>query len=315
MKKLTPGHILLPFGVVFSLSPFASSALALILGIILVLFFGNPYEKITKSWPHKMLQLSVIGLGFGMNLEVVAVVGVSGIGYTVIGIASALLIGFLLGKWLKVNRDTSTLITVGTAICGGSAIAAVSPIIRAKHHDVSVALITVFFLNALALFIFPILGHRLGLTESQFGLWSALAIHDTSSVVGATLHYGPQALQIGTTVKLARALWIIPVAFLIGLLRKKEEHTEEVKAKKPWFILGFIIAAGLVTYIPQLSDAGETIESFAKKLMVVTLFLIGTGINRSSLKNVGPKPFILGVLLWITIGGLSLGGVLLGLIA
>jgi uncharacterized integral membrane protein (TIGR00698 family) len=285
------------------------------LGIVLVLLFGNPYLERTKTLPNKLLQIAVMGLGAGMNLAIIGKVGISGIGYTIAGIATALSLGYLLGKWLKIERDTSLLISVGTAICGGSAIAAVSPVIRAKHHDVSVALGTVFLLNATALFLFPWIGHQLSLSESQFGLWSALAIHDTSSVVGATLQFGPEALKVGTTVKLARALWIMPVAFLVGFLRRKEVHEENIKAKRPWFILGFLIAAAIVTFFPSLEPIGHSIEGVAKRLMVLTLFLIGLGLNRTAIKTVGPKPFIQGILLWIIIGSLSLGGIWVGWIS
>ena len=313
-KDITLGHLFLPLGALFALSPWASSGTALVLGIILVLLFGNPYLEKIKTLPNKLLQLSVMGLGAGMNLAIIGKVGLSGIGYTLTGILFALLFGNLLGKWLKIERDTSLLISVGTAICGGSAIAAVSPVIRAKHHDVSVALGTVFLLNALALFLFPWIGHQLGLSEPQFGLWSALAIHDTSSVVGATLQFGPQALQVGTTVKLARALWIMPVAFLVGFLRRKEPG-ENQKAKHPWFILGFLAAAAVVTFFPNLVPAGKIVESVAKRLMVLTLFLIGMGLNRAALKTVGPKPFIQGILLWIIVGSISLMAIWAGWIS
>ncbi|MFI5390694.1 MAG: YeiH family protein [Bacteriovoracales bacterium] len=313
-QGLTLGHFLFPLAVIFTLTPWASSGGALVLGIILALLFGNPYSEKTKTLPNKLLQISVIGLGAGMNLAIIAKVGLSGIGYTLSGITLALILGNLFGRWLKVGRDTSLLISIGTAICGGSAIAAVTPVIKAKHHDVSVALGTVFMLNALALFLFPWIGHKLTLTQTQFGLWSALAIHDTSSVVGATLQFGPEALKVGTTVKLARALWIMPVAFLVGFLRRKEP-VESQKAKRPWFILGFIIAASVVTFIPSLQPAGHVIESLAKRLMVLTLFLIGTGLNRAAIKSVGPRPFIQGILLWLTIGSLSLGAIWAGWIS
>jgi len=186
-----------------------SAGIAVVSGIILSVVFENPYIEKSKKIASKLLTWSVIGLGFGMNLIIVAKVGLHGIGYTVIGIVVCTILGLFLGKWLRNQRDTSVLITFGTAICGGSAIAAIAPTIKAKHHEISVALAIVFLLNAVSLFIFPFVGHFLHLSQDQFGLWSALAIHDTSSVVGATLQYGPQALNVGTTVKLARALWII----------------------------------------------------------------------------------------------------------
>lgn len=308
------GHIFFPLGFCFALTPWASSGGALVLGVIIVLLFGNPYIERTKTLPNKLLQIAVVGLGAGMNLAIIGKVGLSGIGHTLVGIIVALLLGYLIGKWLKTERDTSLLISVGTAICGGSAIAAVSPVIKAKHHDVSVALGTVFMLNALALFLFPWIGHQLSLSQTQFGLWSALAIHDTSSVVGATLQFGPEALRVGATVKLARALWIMPVAFLVGYLRR-HELVENQKTKRPWFILGFLIAATLVTFIPALQPSGKVVELVAKRLMVLTLFLIGTGLNRSAIKSVGPRPFIQGILLWVIIGSLSLGAILAGWIS
>jgi uncharacterized integral membrane protein (TIGR00698 family) len=294
----------------FSLSPWASSGTALLLGVILAVSIGNPFADTTKKLTSHFLSLAVIGLGAGMNLNTVAKVGVQGIGYTVITIGMAFLFGTLLGKILKTAEDTSILVTVGTAICGGSAIAAVSPVLRAKPHEVSVSLGIVFMLNALALFTFPAIGHHFQLDEGQFGLWAALAIHDTSSVVGASLQYGPHALEVGTTVKLARALWIVPVTFLMGLYvaRRKENANETThqttgekpKPKRPWFILGFILMAALVTWIPALQGPGHVVEMLAKHLLVLTLFLIGTNLTRATLKAVGFKPFLQGIILWIT---------------
>ncbi len=316
MNNKTPAHFILPLGALLALTPWVSSGTALVLGLILALVFGNPYSLQTKKLTHRLLALAVMGLGAGMNLQVIGQVGLQGIGYTIIGIISAILIGTFLGKILKVEKDTALLITIGTAICGGSAIAAVAPVIRAKHHEVSVSLGTVFMLNAAALFLFPWIGHLLLLTETQFGLWSALAIHDTSSVVGATLQYGAHALEVGTTVKLARALWIIPVAMMIGLIRSKKENAEinPEKAKRPWFILGFIIAAALVTWIPALVPFGHSIESVAKKLMVLTLFLIGSSLTRDTIKSVGIKPFIQGIILWIVMASGSLAAIYYGII-
>ncbi len=320
MKNKTLAHFILPLGALFTLTPWGSSGIALILGLVLAQAFGNPYSSLVKANTHKFLSISVMGLGAGMNLGVLGAVGLKGVGYTIIGILIALIAGSILGKLLKTQRDTSLLISVGTAICGGSAIAAVSPVIRAKPHEVSVALGTVFILNALALLLFPFIGHKLQLDQTQFGLWSALAIHDTSSVVGATIQYGALAAQVGTTVKLARALWIIPVAMMIGIIRsrevKKESNSEvsKQKVKRPWFILGFIIAAALVTWIPSLVPIGHGIESIAKKLMVLTLFLIGSSLTRETIKSVGVKPFIQGVLLWIIMGSGSLIAVYYGII-
>jgi uncharacterized integral membrane protein (TIGR00698 family) len=204
-------------------------------------------------------------------------------------------------------------VTVGTAICGGSAIAAVAPVIRARSQDVSVALATVFFLNAVALIIFPPIGHHLGLGQIQFGIWSALAIHDTSSVVGAAMQYGARALEIATTIKLTRALWIVPVTLVIGSLwNRGGEETGAGKAKRPWFILGFVSAAALVTWMPSLKPAGHLVFVAAQRSLVVTLFLIGSGLSRSALLMVGKRPLIQGFILWIVMGTATLGAILIG---
>ncbi|MBF0300106.1 MAG: putative sulfate exporter family transporter [Oligoflexia bacterium] len=293
-------YYIIPLFAIISLFSNISSGGALLMGIITAIIFGNPYSFQTKKLTHILLSLAVIGLGAGMNLGIIGRVGSHGIGYTIIGISIAFLFGNILGKFLKIDKDTSLLITVGTAICGGSAIAAVASVIRAKSQEVSISLGIVFLLNALALFIFPWIGHYLNLTENQFGLWSALAIHDTSSVVGATLQYGSHALEVGTTIKLARALWIIPVAIVVGLVRsqKKQSKIETKKIKKPWFILGFLLAATIVTLIPSLQTTGHQIEYIAKKIMVLTLYLIGANFTKETIKSVGVRPFIQGITLW-----------------
>ncbi|MGZ3713545.1 MAG: YeiH family protein [Bdellovibrionota bacterium] len=293
---------------------FVSSGSALLLGVALALCIGNPYVELTRKWTHKFLAISVVGLGAGMNLGVIGKVGIQGVGYTVIGIIAALSLGTMLGKILRTPSDTSLLISVGTAICGGSAIAAVAPVIRAKHHEVSVALGIVFMLNGLALFLFPAVGHFYALSEGQFGLWCALAIHDTSSVVGATLQYGPHALEVGTTIKLARALWIIPLAFAIGIFRARnpQEQVGAGKGKKPWFILGFLVAAAIFTIFPSLQAAGHEVEAVAKRVLVLTLFLIGSNLTKATLKSVGFKPFVQGILLWLVVAGASLAAVISG---
>lgn len=301
-------RFLIPLVGVLCLFPFFSAAMALVAGVVIALTLDNPYP--TKNYTHRLLTWSVIGLGAGMNLEVVARVGVQGIGYTVISILCVFVLGFLLQRLLKVEEEAGLLITVGTAICGGSAIAAVTPVLKAKTQSVSVALGTVFILNALALVIFPPIGHWLNLSERAFGLWSALAIHDTSSVVGATVAYGPHAAEVGTTVKLARALWIVPITLLIGFWKNRGQNSAAAgKAKKPWFILGFLLAAALVTWIPALEGPGHWVETVAKRALVLTLFFIGLGLSRETLKQVGVKPLILGVLLWILIGTGSLAAI------
>lgn len=307
------GRYLIPAAGLLCCAPFISSAMALVLGIVIAVIVGNPYIAKTRKLTSTLLSLSVMGLGAGMDLGVVGRVGLAGIGYTVVGISCTLILGFLIGKFLKTERDTSVLISVGTAICGGSAIAAVAPTIRAKHHEISVALGVVFLLNALALVIFPPIGHLLDLTQHQFGLWSALAIHDTSSVVGSTLQYGPESLEIGTTVKLARALWIVPVTFFFGYLfaRGQQQQSGE-KAKRPWFILGFLIAAALVTWIPDLRPAGHVVNEIAKRALVVTLFLIGANLTKETLRTVGVKPLIQGVSLWVIVASCTLGAIVVG---
>lgn len=314
----TAARILLPLGFLLCLTPFVSSALGLVAGIVLALTLGNPWPGETKVWTPRLLQLSVIGLGFGMNLNEVLRVGAHGILYTVAGIAFCFALGTLLARMLTVTRDLGLLITVGTAICGGSAIAAVAPAIRAKDHETSVALATVFLLNAIGLLVFPLLGHAVGLDETRFGLWAALAIHDTSSVVGAARQYGPIALQIATTVKLARALWIVPVALGIGWLRAREEEgaptgaAPKAKAKRPWFILGFLGAAALVSFVPALAPAGKLLYAGARQALVATLFLIGAGLSRAALKTVGVRPLAQGVALWVIVGSASLAAILAG---
>jgi len=295
-----------------SLLPFVSPGIALMVGIALALTLGNPYPLTTARIITPLLQISVIGLGAGMNLTEVGRAGVHGFFYTVIGISLTMTLGLMLGRLIGTERDTSLLVTVGTAICGGSAIAAVAPAIRAKHHDVSVALATVFFLNAVALFIFPPLGHHFGLSQMQFGVWSALAIHDTSSVVGAAMQYGARALEIATTIKLTRALWIVPVTLAIGMLWNRGSNEAGAgKAKRPWFILGFLAAAAIVTWIPALKPSGHLVFVGAQRSLVVTLFLIGSGLSREALRAVGRRPLIQGFVLWIVMGSGTLGAILL----
>ena len=307
-KKIT--QYIFPIAFLICLTPWVGSGTALAFGLCLALIFENPYTDLMKRYTHVFLSVAVAGLGAGMNLEVISNVGFQGIGYTLTGIITSFIVGGILGRLINTEKDTSLLLTVGTAICGGSAIAAVAPVIRAKHHEVSVALGTVFILNAVALFIFPWIGHSLNLTESQFGLWCALAIHDTSSVVGATLQFGAKALEVGTTIKLARALWIIPVAMTIGFIRSRGPQKEVgQKTKKPLFILWFLIAAALVTWIPSLQPAGHAVETVAKKIMVITLFMIGAGLSRTTIKSVGIRPFAQGIALWLFMGSLSLSAV------
>jgi uncharacterized integral membrane protein (TIGR00698 family) len=296
------------FGLVlfFCLTPWASPPIALALGLALAQTVGNPFAARTKAFTSKLLQFSVIGLGFGMNAHAAVQAGRQGILFTVASISGTLVLGFLVGKWLGLGRRVVHLISCGTAICGGSAIAAIGPVLGAKDEEMSVGLGTVFVLNALALFAFPPIGHALHLSQTQFGLWCAIAIHDTSSVVGAAAAYGSQALEVATTVKLARALWIIPVAFGTALLFKQKG----VKVTIPYFIFGFVLAMLFNTYAPAYVPAakalGPLLVSLAKIGLTVTLFFIGAGLSARVVKSVGFRPYALGALLWVVISSASL---------
>lgn len=287
---------------------------ALVAGIVVTLTLGNPWAERTKGLTPRLLAWSVMGLGAAMNLRTVAVVGLQGFGYTLVGIAGTLAAGAMLGRWLGVRRATGILVGVGTAICGGSAIAAAAPVIGADDDDTSAALGIVFLLNATALLIFPPIGHSLGLTQHAFGLWAALAVHDTSSVVGASATYGPEALLVATTTKLARALWIVPVTLALGAFaaRGRAAVSGRPKARRPWFILGFLGAAAVVSFLPILRPAGMVVAAAAQRLLVLTLFLLGLGLSRGALARVGARPFVMGVLLWILVGSATLGSILLG---
>ena len=277
-----------------------SAAAALLAGAAIALTVENPVPSLTKRLSKKLLPLAVVGLGFGMNLGAVARAGVRGFGYTVVTIGASLVLGTLVARWLAVRGKTGLLITVGTAICGGSAIAAAAPVMGADDRELSVSLGTVFLLNSVALLVFPPIGHALGMGQKAFGLWAALAIHDTSSVVGAALQYGPEATTVATTVKLARALWIVPVTLAIGVLeRRRGGATGHRGGRPPWFILGFLAVAAAATYLPTLRPAGLLLAKVAERAMVVTLFLIGLGLSRESLRAVGARPLLLGVGLWV----------------
>lgn len=292
--------------------PSVPAWLALLLGLTLALGPAHPHGSRTKALTPRLLSLSVVGLGAAMNLRDVGRAGLQGFGYTVVGIALTLLLGLALGRLLKVRRTAATLIAVGTAICGGSAIAAAAPVLHAEDEDVAMALGAVFLLNASALLIFPLVGHALHLAERPFGLWAALAIHDTSSVVGAAAGFGPTALLVATTTKLARALWIVPLTLGLGAVAAQPSKG---KAKRPWFILGFLAAAALATYLPALKPAAAWVSALARRALVLTLFLIGAGISREALKRVGARPFLQALALWLLVGSLTLGAVLKGWIA
>ena len=314
--------ILFFLALVLSFTGLLSPPIALSLGILFGLCFTHPYPGATRTFARILLQVCVVALGFGMNLHEVLKAGRSGFVYTALGISFALLAGLALGGMLQVRGNSSFLITVGTAICGGSAIAAIGPILHADDEELGVSLGTVFILNSVALLIFPAIGGALHLSQSQFGLWAALAIHDTSSVVGAAAKYGPQALVIGTTVKLARALWIVPLAFgTAAIMRRKSkshgdsEISSESKIQFPWFILFFCLAAIFNTYFPTISRLSHSFFTLGRLGLTATLFLIGTGISRATLKEVGWRPLLQGVLLWAVVGITSLYFIRIGWIA
>ena len=258
-------------------SSWVTPPVALFLGLIFALLCGQAYPKFNKKVSKKLLQYSVIGLGFGMNLHASLASGKEGMIFTIISVIGTMVIGMLIGrKVLKMNRDTAYLISSGTAICGGSAIAAVGPVIKAKESDMSVALATIFILNAIALFIFPVLGEWMGLTQQQFGTWAAIAIHDTSSVVGAGAAYGEEALQVATTIKLTRALWIIPLALITSVIFKNESK----KISIPWFILWFVVAILINTYLLDSAPmVGKIISGIARKGLIITMFFIGASLS------------------------------------
>ena len=295
------------FAILFVGSLFFTPAVALFVGILFSLILGTPYPKLAKKASKYMLQISVVGLGFGMNLHESLQAGKEGMIFTIISVIGVMILGVFLGKLLNINRKNSYLISSGTAICGGSAIAAVAPVIDADDNDTSLALITIFVLNAIALFIFPVIGHALDLTQQQFGTWAAIAIHDTSTVVGAGAAYGDEALKVATTIKLTRALWIIPLAFASAFVFR----TKGKRATIPWFILLFVVAMLINTYLPLPQIVTENVVFVAKKLMTVTLYLIGCGLSVSALKKVGVKPMLLGVILWVIISVTNLFVVML----
>ena len=291
------------------LSTWVTPPVVLFIGLVFALLCGQAYPTFNKNISKKLLQYSVIGLGFGMNLQASLASGKEGMLFTIISVIGTLLIGMFIGcKVLKLNRNTSYLISSGTAICGGSAIAAVGPIIKAKDTDMSMALATVFILNAIGLFLFPALGHWLGLSQQEFGTWAAIAIHDTSSVVGAGAAYGEEALQVATTIKLTRALWIIPLALVTSVIFRSEGK----KISIPWFILFFIVAMLINTYLlADYPEIGKFIAGIARKGLIITMFFIGASLSVDVIKSVGIRPLLQGVLLWIIISAASLAYILL----
>ncbi|MBC3538319.1 YeiH family protein [Rufibacter sediminis] len=278
-----------------------SAPLALLSGIVLGLVIGNPYPARLSTVTKYSLQASVVGLGFGINLYQVAETGFTGFFYTAISLIATMVVGLLLAKLLGVGKKLNHLISAGTAICGGSAIAAVAPAINASEKEISVALGVVFILNALALFVFPFIGNKLQLSQEQFGVWAAIAIHDTSSVVGAATEFGEKALEIATTLKLTRALWILPVVLITGFLFKSEG-----KASFPKFILFFLIASLFSTFLSGLSEVYSWLTMLARKGLIISLFLTGAGISLSLLKTISIRPFLQGIVLWVVVASSSL---------
>jgi len=293
--------------IIFSIEP----PISLLGGIIFALTLGNPFIKYNKRATTLLLQVSIVCLGFNINFQHALSAGEKGFIFTVATIALTLSVGYIIGKWLKIDKTISFLISNGTAICGGSAIAAVAPILKANEQQISVALGTVFILNSIALFVFPVLGHYLNFSQEQFGTWCAIAIHDTSSVVGAAKQYGDRAQEIATTIKLERALWIIPISLATAYFHKKQNANSNVKIKIPYFIFLYIVAILINTYLPiHFTLFGKTpyehIFKFGKTGLVVTLFLIGSGLSIKTIKSVGYKPILQGVFLWLLISVTSL---------
>ncbi|MCC8070685.1 MAG: putative sulfate exporter family transporter [Bacteroidales bacterium] len=289
--------VLFPFEKL-GLPQYITPAVALFLGLIFAFVFECPYPKFNKKTSKYLLQASVVGLGFGMNVNESLKSGSEGMLFTVVSVIGVMIIGVMVGYWMMINRKTSYLIASGTAICGGSAIAAVGPVLKANEHEMAVSLGVIFILNAIALFIFPPIGHFFDMSQAQFGTWAAIAIHDTSSVVGAGEAYGQEALQLATLIKLTRALWIIPLAlFTMVIFRDKSS-----RISIPWFIFLFILAMIINTYCGLPEVASEWLVWLAKKGLVLTLLLIGASLSLKTIKSVGAKPLLLAIILWIVIG-------------
>ncbi|HEY4108249.1 YeiH family protein [Puia sp.] len=321
-------QVVFAVGVLFCLTPLVTAPMALVLGLVIALFVGHPFLHLNHKATHILLQVSVVGLGFGINAATALKAGREGFLFSVASIAGTLGSGLLLGWWMNIDKKTSLLISGGTAICGGSAIAALAPVVRAGERQVSVALGVVFILNSVALFLFPVVGHWLRLSPAQFGLWSAIAIHDTSSVVGAAARYGPEALSIATTVKLARALWIVPVSLGAALwfrgargaagdgargaaggsVHGGARQQETAKIRIPWFIGLFVVAILLNTWAP-LPALSRVVVGAAHIGLTLTLFLIGSGLSRQVLKSTGAKPLLQGVIVWVLVAGATLWAV------
>lgn len=312
MKKftLTKNHKEVIFITAMFAVPFLEPAFALLLGLLVSLTIGHPFLNINSRITHILLQISVVGLGFGMNVDQALEAGKNGVVFTIFSILFTLGLGIFLSRKLKVAKDTGFLVSGGTAICGGSAIAALAPVINAKEKDITVAMGTIFLLNAAALLIFPYFGRLLEMSNEQFGYWCAIAIHDTSSVVGAAKTFGNEALSIATTTKLIRALWIIPLS-LVAAFTYKKEGGKRSNITIPWFIFLYVIAMVIATYVPRFEHFYTSAVSYAKIGMLFTLFLIGAGLSKETIKQVGFKPILLGIILWAFISVLSAGAILL----
>jgi uncharacterized integral membrane protein (TIGR00698 family) len=293
-------------GIIFAASGVVGPPIALGLGLAFGLAFLHPFPQDTRQLSKLLLQISVVALGFGMDLRQVLEAGRAGFIYTALSIGLVLLAGTGLGRALAVQKRVSFLISTGTAICGGSAIAAVSPILGASEEEIAVSLGTVFVLNSVALLVFPPIGTALHLSQTQFGLWAALAIHDTSSVVGAAARYGAVALSVATTVKLVRALWIVPVSIGVSLTQRGKAQKSKAQIQWPWFIGLFLVAAGFNTFLPSCRPLYDTLRHLGITGLCVTLFLIGTSLSRSTLRAVGFRPMLQGIILWVavTVGSL-----------
>lgn len=278
---------------------YVTPPVVLFVGLAYAVLCGQAYPKFNKMASKKLLQYAVVGLGFGMDLHESLASGKEGMLFTIASVAGTMIIGMLIGyKALKINNTTAYLISSGTAICGGSAIAAVGPVVKAKDSEMSIALATIFILNAVALFLFPVLGHCLGLSQQEFGMWAAIAIHDTSSVVGAGAAYGEEALQVATTIKLTRALWIIPLTLVTSLIFRSDRK----KISIPWFIFWFILAIIANTYLlDSVPEVGRAVSGFSRKLLTLTMFFIGSSLSKETVRAVGIRPMIQGVILWIII--------------
>lgn len=291
-------------------SAFVSPAIALFGGIAFALLFRHPFDRYSRVGSKYLLQFSVVGLGFGMNIEDSLRASSEGMIFTIVSVIGVIGIGYLLGRWLKIDKKLSYLISSGTAICGGSAIAAISPVIKADSNQMSMSLAVVFTLNAIALFVFPAIGHALDLSQTQFGTWAAIAIHDTSSVVGAGSAYGPEALMVATTIKLTRALWIIPLAIASTFFFRSGDGKKS-KISIPWFIFLFILAMVANTYLNLNTTFLSTISTLSHTCLSITLFLIGSGLSIKAIKAVGAKPVLYGVALWVLISVVALAVIML----